>query len=176
MNVIGNVRSRLAGRRAKKSVFKGEFKAHEFPEGMVVVVDTREQTPLFVKMPKGMVVTRDTLKHGDYSILGFEDRFTIERKGMSDFLGYVSHERKKTVEKMKVFKGMDFAALVVEVDEDELYFGSVHSLVGAEVIRQALVSFQVRYGVHVYVTDDREKIERVVLDWMIKYYKVMKEA
>ena len=163
-------------KRASSKVFTGEFKPHVFPEGFCLVIDTREQLPLFEKMPKGLVVKRDTLKDGDYSIMGMEGVFAVERKGMSDFLAYISHERQKTVEKMKRLSTFGFAALIVEVDEDELYHGSMYSKVGAEVIRAAILSFQVRYGVHVYITDDRKKIERVLLDWAIKFWNVRKEA
>jgi ERCC4-type nuclease len=139
-------------------------------------MDTREQRPLFTNAPKGLMLKRDTLHNGDYSIVGFEDKFAIERKGLSDFLGYVGAERKKTVAKLERLRDYEFKALVVEVDEDELYFGSMHSQIGAEVIRAGLTSFAVRYGVHVYITDDRNKIERVILDWAIKYYNIKKEV
>jgi ERCC4-type nuclease len=170
----GNVS--LRGRRSAPKPFKGEFKPHAFPDGFVLIIDTREQDLLFDKMPKGLTVKRDKLDDGDYSIVGFEGTFAIERKKISDFLGYITHEREKTITKMKRLAKMDFAALVIEVDEDELYFGSSYSQVGAEVIRAALVSFQVRYGVHIYMSNDRGKIERWILDWAIKYHNVKKEA
>ena len=156
--------------------FTGEFKPHVFPEGFCLVMDTREQDPLFKVMPKGLMIKRDTLKNGDYSIVGFEDRFAVERKGLSDFLGYVGAERRRTVEKLQRLQKYEFKALVIECDEDELYFGSMHSQVGAEVIRAGLTSFTVRYGLHLYVTDNRKKIERVMLDWAIKFYNIKKEV
>ena len=157
-------------------LFTGTFKPHVFPDGFCMVVDTREQKPLFTPPEKGLMVKTDTLHNGDYSILGFEDQFAVERKGISDFLGYISHERKRTVEKMKRLTQYAFKALVIESGEDELFFGSMYSKVSVEVIRAAQVSFQVRYGVHLFISADRSKIERVILDWAIKYYLIKKEV
>jgi ERCC4-type nuclease len=142
---------------------------------MCVIQDTREQTPLFgVRLPKGLVLCSATLRDGDYSIRGFEKHFAIERKGISDLLSYCTTERDKTKAKMERFSMMDFVALVVEAKESEIYRPYLHSCVSPESVRQSLVSFQVRYGVHVYI-NNRENLSRYVLDVMIKYYKIKKE-
>jgi len=45
----------------------------DFPKGFIVVIDTREQSPLFTGLLlRGLLVVRDTLDVGDYSIRGFE--------------------------------------------------------------------------------------------------------
>ena len=47
----------------------------------VIVIDTREQTPLvFTRLPS---VTK-ALQSGDYSSLGLEGRFAVERKSLDD--------------------------------------------------------------------------------------------
>ena len=163
-------------KRLKFNKFTGEFKPHVIPDDMVLIVDTREQLPLFTPPPQGLVLTRDTLHNGDYSIRGFEDRIAVERKGVSDFLTYITVEREKTQKKLDRMKSFDFKALVIEEDEDMLYFASPYSAVSPEAIRQSLVSMQIRYGLHLYMSSDRKKIERMVLDWFIKYFNVKREA
>jgi len=64
---------------------QNELKPFRIPEGFVMVRDTREQKPLFADPPEGLQVITGTLLHGDYSIRGFETKFAIERKQMSDF-------------------------------------------------------------------------------------------
>ena len=51
------------------------------PPEMIVIVDTREQRPLFntARIPKGLTLTSGTLADGDYSIRGFEDKICFER-------------------------------------------------------------------------------------------------
>jgi ERCC4-type nuclease len=154
----------------------GELKPYRFPQGFVLVVDTREQTPLFDPKPDGLKLIHGKLDHGDYSVKGFEDRFAIERKMLSDLCAYVARERKKTKFKMEYLSTLDFAALVIEESEEEVFFGHMMSRVSPESIRQALVSFRVRYGVHVYMHKSRDHIERFVLDHAIKFYNVMREV
>jgi len=159
-----------------KSMVEYKLKPHQFPEGMIILQDTRERTPLFgPRYPKGMVISSCTLKDGDYSLAGHQDRFAIERKGISDLLSYVSSEREKTKAKMQRFSKMDFAGLLIESRESELYRPYLHSSISPELVRQCLISFQIRYKVHVYI-GLRENCQRVCLDWMIKYWKVKREV
>jgi ERCC4-type nuclease len=150
-----------------------------FPEGFVLVQDTREQRPLFSDPPEELEVVTYTLHQGDYSIKGFEDRFCIERKQISDFYGYIGKERSLTVKKMKQFREIvssgGFVALVTEASESDILNGYIMSRVPPEVARQALVSFEIRYGVHIYYSKSRKDIARWILDRAIKFYKVMRE-
>jgi len=158
-----------------KSMVDYKLKPFKFPEGLIVLQDTREQTPLFgTRLPKGLVLCSTNLKDGDYSLKGFENQLAIERKGISDLLSYCTVERDKTKAKMERFMKMEFVALVIESRESDLYRPYLHSTISPEVVRQALVSFQVRYGIHVYI-GSRENLSRYVLDVMIKYYRVKKE-
>ena len=151
-----------------------DFKPHIIPEGMVVKIDTREQSPLWLpKPPKDLCVMRGTLKNGDYSIVGFEDTFAIERK-MGDIFTYITSDRENTNEKIKRMLGYEFKALVIEMDEDELYAPQMYTEIPMEVIRQTINSFEVKSGLHVYY-GNREKLERKVLDWMIYYWNYKHE-
>ena len=157
-----------------------DLKPFRFPKGFVMVQDTREQRPLFKSPPHGLEVVTDTLHHGDYSIRGFEDKFCIERKQVSDFYSYIGKERDRTIRKMEMFRDMitsgGFAALVLEASESDILNGFDMSRVSPETARQALVSFEIRYGVHVYYSKSRHDIRRWVLDRAIKFYKVMREV
>jgi DNA excision repair protein ERCC-4 len=154
-----------------------EFKPYgSFPPGFTLISDTREQLPLFNPRPKGLNVIHKSLKDGDYSILGFEDKFAIERKMQSDFYSYLGQERKKTISKMQRFKDFSYVALVVEDSEDDIYFGNQFTSLTPDQIRAALVSFRIRYGVQVYFNNDRRMIERFVLDHAIKFYQIMREV
>jgi len=147
-----------------------ELKPHIIPDGMIVVVDTREQNPLWLPKPiKDLVIVRGTLSNGDYSIRGFEDRFAVERKE-SDLFAYLTSERKKTKEKLIRLLPYEFKALVIEFEESELYMPQLFTDIPPEVIRQSLVSFEIKYGIHIFY-GDRQAIERKVLDWMIYYWK-----
>jgi ERCC4-type nuclease len=142
------------------------------PEGFVPVQDTREQAPLFNEL----WVVDKALKHGDYSIKGFEDVFTVERKQMSDLYTYIGKDRKKTTVKMEHFKQFKFVGLVIEASEGDVLAGQSFSKLSPETVRQALVSFEVRYGVHIYYSRNRDDIRRWIVDRAVKFYKVAREV
>ena len=157
------------------------LKPANIPPGLVVVQDTREQLPLFTGLHlEGLQVVSDTLSCGDYSLRGFEESFVIERKQMSDFYSYIGKERTRTSQKMERFREIasagGFVGLVVEATEADLLSGYIMSRVSPETARQALVSFEVRYGVHVYYSRSRKDIARWILDRAIKFYRIQREV
>jgi ERCC4-type nuclease len=163
------------------SMNRQNLKGPRIPPGMVLVQDTREQLPLFTGVTvEGLQVVSDTLPCGDYSLRGFEERFVIERKKVSDFFSYIGKERTRTQEKMARFREIvaagGFVGLVIEALEADILSGYIMSRVSPETARQALVSFEVRYGVHTYFSRSREDIRRWVLDRAIKFYKIQREA
>lgn len=167
-------------RLAPTSIYTAELKPALIPQGFILVQDTREQKPLFSAPPDGLEVVRDALPYGDYSIRGFEDRFCIERKQMSDFYGYIGRERHRTIRKMEQFRDMvsagGWVGLVVKATEADILTGFIMSRVSPETARQALVSFEIRYGVHVYYSRSRRDIRRWVLDRAVKFYRIQREV
>jgi ERCC4-type nuclease len=156
------------------------LKPFNLPEGFVLVRDTREQRPLFNHPQDGLEVVTDTLHYGDYSIRGFEEMFTVERKQISDFYSFIGKERVRTVKKMEQFREIvscgGFVGLVIEASECDLLSGYIMSRVSPEVARQALVSFEIRYGVHCYYSKYRKNIERWIIDRAVKFYRIMREC
>ena len=150
-----------------------EFK---FPEVFCIVQDTREQSGLFSgRLPSGLIVCSKVLPVGYYSIKGFEDKFCVERKKMSDFFGYIGRERgakDKTLQKLLAMRDYDFASLVIEASESDIMKGYIHSQVHPNVARGFLNSCRVKYNIHVYMSQYRKHCGRYILDTAIKYYRM----
>lgn len=147
------------------------FKPYKIPEGFALVIDTREQKPLFDPAPEGLVIIRKALKHGDYSVNGLEDFIGIERKRMSDLMSYIGSERDRTVKKLEAMRSLDFRALVVEENWDDVFLPKAFSQLSPDMVRAALVSFNVRFGLHIFMHPHRSAVERWTLDRLIYYYK-----
>ena len=154
----------------------------KIPEGFCLCQDTREQQPLFdstVVIP-GLTVINVGLTYGDYSVKGFEDRFVVERKSLGDFFQYIGKQHQATTRKMQEFRELAsqgaFVGLAIEAAEPDLLSGYIMSQVTPEMVRQALVSFEVRYGVHVYYSRSRQDITRWILDRAIKFYRIQREV
>jgi len=151
-----------------------KFKPTVIPPGFVLVRDTREQTPLFTRT-KGLTVLVDTLHYGDYSIKGFEDRFTVERKQESDFYSYIGKERKRTIEKLKQLSNFDFAALLLEgMNYRDLSLQSMYSKLTPEHVRGFLTSLNIKYGIHFFCDSRRSACERWILDRAVRFYRLMR--
>jgi len=158
-----------------------KLKTTIFPEEFCLVVDTREQqSPLFLsKPPKGLMVMRDTLHNGDYGIKGF-DNFCIEKKYSGDLFPYCSSEMvAKTIPKMQRFKEIidkgGWVGLVIEDTMSNIYKYQEYTNIHPESVRGALVSFAIRYGVHVHFAGNRVNTARWILDHAVKWYNVQKE-
>lgn len=142
-----------------------------------LIIDTREQKPLFRRPAKNLIITTGTVTDGDYTIEGYQDSFCIERKMLSDFNSYVGSEREKTQRKLNRFRDMEFVALVIEADLDDIckpYAYAKRML--PEHYWGFLTAINVRYGVHWFVHNKRKLIERVILDWAVKYWKMRQEV
>jgi hypothetical protein len=144
------------------------------PPGFVLVQDTREQRPLFPRIPKGLTISSATLHNGDYSVQGFENLICFERKSM-DLFSYCGPDHDKTRAKMERFRSMEFVGLVIELKEAEILQFQARTRVHPEVVRAALCSFDIRYGVHIYY-GTRETCARWLLDRAVKFYNVKRET
>jgi hypothetical protein len=74
------------------------------PSDFRVVVDTREQAPLFSGEPWSV---RGTLHTGDYSLLGHEGEVCLERKSLEDAYGTFGRGRERferELERMRVYR------------------------------------------------------------------------
>lgn len=156
------------------------LKPTEIPSGFVLLQDTREQRPLFPRIPKGLTIQSTTLKNGDYSVLGFDHLFAIERKFIGDLFPYCSTEREKTVAKMQRFRKMvdsgGWVGLCIEERESNVYQHQVFTKIHPEVIRGAIISFAIRYHVSVYFAGNRENAARWILDHSCRFWKIIHEV
>jgi len=177
-----------SNQRIKTSRIK--YKPTKLPEGFVLLIDSREQLPLFVdhRLQKGdHIILKKGLYKGleikcvtcptaiDYTVEGYENQIGIERKRVSDFLSYVGKERKKTDRKREILQSMFFAGLLIEANESDLVAPQVYGgRITPEHVRGFLVSCNVRNGIHVYANRNRQACERWALDRLVKAYNVLK--
>lgn len=154
-----------------------QWKRFPIPAGFEMVKDTREQDAgLFCNPPDDLVIVRKCLKHGDYSIAGYEDSITIERK-WSDFWAYVGSERQeKTIPKLEAMSEYLWAALVVEGDPFRIPSHAVEPKKkdGKRLTKMSIWDFfkscSIHYGIHVF-WGNRYMVECYVLVHLTYCYK-----
>lgn len=113
----------------------------------VVVVDTREQTPL--------VFTRlrsepGTLQTGDYSFRGGEESFAVERKTIADLVGCcVGDNRERFFRELHRLRGYRFKRLLIVGSREQIEAGGFHSRINPKVVLSTLAALEVRFDVPV---------------------------
>lgn len=87
-------------------------------EKLKIVLDTREQRPW--TFSTNVDVVRKTLRTGDVSVDGLEDRVTIERKSLGDFVNTVIADWLRFRKQLFRMAGMDMACIVVECNLEQI--------------------------------------------------------
>ena len=144
-----------------------------------VAVDSREQHPYifrgyfadekYGRLPLVIPIQVIGLKSGDYSILGMEDRISVERKSLADLYGTLSAGRKRFEAEMSRLASLECAAVVIEASlSDLIHSPPSRSKVSPKVIYRTWISWQHRWRVPWHLCDSRALAERTtfrILDW-----------
>jgi DNA excision repair protein ERCC-4 len=90
----------------------------------VIIIDTREQTPLpFTNLE----TETSTLYTGDYSVKGLEETFAIERKTIADLVGSLTSGRERFMKELHRLRGYRFRRLLIVGTRDEIEGGLYRS-------------------------------------------------
>jgi len=165
--------------RIKPETTPRKLKPPVLPPGFVLIIDSREQEPYFIKNGKpilGIPMIRAKLGAGDYSVKGFEDSISIERKGLTDFLNCISNDRDRFENELTRLLPYEWKGLVIESPESGLFYPQLYSSVHPEAIRGSLVSFDIKWGLHIFYADNRHAGQRWVIDRLIYYHKWKREV
>ena len=118
-----------------------------------IVVDSREKKCLW---HKNVIVKK--LLVGDYSIEGYEDKISIERKTIIDLYQTLTFGHKRF--KKEISRGLKydyFAILIIGSFKDVLnknFKGSEHTRIKGETIIKILFTIHLKYGIPVYFVSD----------------------
>lgn len=127
---------------------------------MVVVIDTREQSPLdFLHSAPG------TLTSGDYSLLGAEHLFAVERKSIADLVGSLTSGRERFERELHRLRGFHFKRLLIEGTDEDIIEHRYLSKALPKSILHSLSAFEIRYDIPVVFGGSRERCARLVEKW-----------
>jgi len=139
-----------------------------------IIVDTREQRPYQFEKYEVEAI-RHTLKTGDYSLAGYEDRVAFERKSLDDLIGCLTTGRDRFERELARAKGLDLFAVVVEASMQDVKQGKFRSKVNPHAALQSIIAFQVRYGCQFIWAGTREEAEYTV-HWMLEKFRREQES
>ena len=144
-----------------------------------IVIDTREQLPYkFTDMPKGWKVAtvRKKLDTGDYSLKGYEDKFCIERKSLSDLFGTIGNKirRARFSHQLIRMRVMPRSCVVVEAHRDIVQLGPPYYNGKEDILKYAArvysttIGWVVKPGIPFYFFRNRKQAESWVIKYLIK--------
>lgn len=111
-----------------------------------MVTDTREQDPLTFRTFPSIT---GTLTSGDYSLVGAEELFAVERKSIADLVASVTRERERFERELHRLRGFRFARLLIVGCQAEVATHKYRSATTPKAVLHSLAAFEVRYSVPV---------------------------
>ncbi|MEX0331452.1 MAG: ERCC4 domain-containing protein [Puniceicoccaceae bacterium] len=133
----------------------------------VVLVDTREQTPLkFTRLRSEQA----TLTTGDYSFAGGENQLCIERKSIPDLVACcMGKNRDRFFRELHRMRGFDFARLLVIGTRDEIKTGQYRSAIRPSSVLATLSTIEARFNVPIVFQPDPFQAAWQVEEWVWWY-------
>lgn len=141
---------------------------------MIILTDSREQAP-YLFTGYDVETQLMSLPVGDYSLPGFTDRVSIERKSLGDLIGCLTTGRDRFERELARGRVYDFFAVVVEASLADVYNGKYQSAIAPQSALQSLVAFQVRYRVPFVWAGNRASGELMTHSFLAKYLREIGE-
>jgi ERCC4-type nuclease len=152
-----------------------------------IAIDSREQLPYQFQDIKDNVdckgrrpilivpTVRCTLKTGDYSIIGYEDLITIERKSKEDLYGSISQNRDNFIGRLNRMKDLERAIIVVEASWDDLLSNPPHfTKFNPKSLSRTIQSWIIRYPVQWLMVPNRDYGEAFTF-WLLRRFWIHKQ-
>lgn len=139
----------------------------------VIVIDTREQTPLpFSRLAS----ERGTLTTADYSFRGGEELFAVERKTIADLVGCcVGDSRERFFRELHRLRGFRFKRLLVIGTREAVKAGEYRSNVAPAVVQSTLAALEARFDLPVVFAPTPEDGGREIERWAFWFAREMVE-
>jgi len=133
----------------------------------VVIVDTREQTPLrFTRLESKTA----TLTTGDYSFQGGEDHLSIERKTVADLVGCcMGDSRDRFFRELHRLRGFHFRRLLVVGSRNEIETGQYRSGITPRSVLATLAAIEARFDVPVVFAETPARAAWQIEEWVWWY-------
>ena len=140
----------------------------------VIVIDSREQLPYSFTLAGSVV---KALPAGDYSVVGYETRFAVERKSLEDFISSVVHDRERFETELKKLVAYEHAWVVVEGSLEDILSGNYRSRINPNSLLGMATALMTDY-IPIIFAGNRPCARALVEALLMRCYKraVMKDS
>ena len=134
----------------------------------IIAIDTRERLPLrFKHYPTEAA----TLATGDYSVKGFENSWTTERKSIPDLIGSLTHGRDRFMRELQRMKAYPFRRLLIEGKREDIESHNYRSRATPQSILGSLAAIEIRYNLPIVYAESRLKAAQLIEQWAFYYLR-----
>ena len=139
----------------------------------IIATDTREREPLkFTRLPS----VKRPLFTGDYSILGLEDSFAIERKSIDDLVGCCMNSNRDRFEhELHRLRGYRFKRLLVVGSREDIGEGRYHSKISPKAVLATLGAFEIKFDLPIVFIETPEAAALLFERWVWWFSKEVVE-
>lgn len=138
-----------------------------------VIIDTREQEPYSFPSPVRSII--ETLETGDYSLKNYEDRITVERKSLQDFVNTVIHAKKRFTDELirmsNIIAKGGSACIIIEADTEDVLNHKYRGEASPDAVFGLYISIIARWKIPVYFVGNRQIARKFVLDYLAHFYR-----
>jgi ERCC4-type nuclease len=129
----------------------------------VIIIDSREQAPLVFPILQAI---RGTLTTGDYSVVGLENLFTVERKSIEDLVNCCcAGNRERFERELHRLRGFRFKRMLIVGSEAEILAERYRSNIRPQAVMASLGAFEVRYDLPVVFKSTPEAAAQQIERW-----------
>lgn len=132
------------------------------PEEIMAIIDTREQKPYDLAP---LSSRRGTLKTGDYSLVGLEDRVCVERKSLEDYLGVIGRGRERFERQIERMLEFETKIIVIEASWTMLAGGYWRSKIHPSAVMGSTLGWFAR-GIPILMAGSREAAQLAVTRYL----------
>lgn len=117
-----------------------------------IVIDTREKEPYSFSFPS----VRKKIDAGDYSIQGFEDKVSLERKSLIDLVNTVIWSRERFFSELRKLSQIEFCGIVIEGSLRDIIERKYKTKAHPNAITGTLLSIIIDFKIPFYFCTDRQ--------------------
>lgn len=137
---------------------------------VTIIVDTREQQPLWKEGPN--IIFRK-LEVGDYSLLGYENRFAAERKSPMDLYGSIIQNHKRfRAELVRAnehkIKLEVFVSCTLAEWSEKAWIGGGRVKQDPRVLLKIITTILEKYDTPFHFSGHRDAMRAEILNWLIE--------
>ena len=111
------------------------------------------------------------LKTGDYSIKGYEDTISIERKTLDDLIGCLTSGRERFERELGRAQQLEYFAVIIEATWGEIVSGQYRSKLHPNSANGSICAWEVRYRVPFFCCGNAEMAARKCESLLRKFYR-----